>query len=296
MKTQKKIIIFLSIAFLIIASIIIGRAVINSKIEKAIKKERGKPTGVLAYTVKESDFYQNIETFGTAIANKSFSIRIKKENIIKSIDFNKQQFVKKGTIIASLKDRDIIAPFEGRLGKREITPGILGDSNSIIATLDDSTKLKIDIKLPENYIGILKNGLRVEATTDAFNKVFNGEVKTVSSRVDPTSRSILAQIEVSNPQLELIPGILLNVKVIYNERKSLSIPEESLVIEGDNKFVYLIEKNILKKNKVNIGLRNFGKVEVLSGLKAGDEIVAEGTNKVRNKAKVTIKNSNKKTK
>jgi len=89
---------------------------------------------------------------------------------------------------------------------------------------------------------------------------------------------------------------LLNVKVIYNERKSLSIPEESLVIEGDNKFVYLIEKNILKKNKVNIGLRNFGKVEVLSGLKAGDEIVAEGTNKVRNKAKVTIKNSNKKTK
>jgi membrane fusion protein (multidrug efflux system) len=296
MKTQKKIIIFLSVAFLIIVSIIIGRAVINSKIEKAIKKERGKPTGVLAYTVKESDFYQNIETFGTAIANKSFSIRIKKENIIKSIDFNKQQFVKKGTIIASLKDRDIIAPFEGRLGKREITPGILGDSNSIIATLDDSTKLKIDIKLPENYIGILKNGLRVEATTDAFNKVFNGEVKTVSSRVDPTSRSILAQIEVSNPQLELIPGILLNVKVIYNERKSLSIPEESLVIEGDNKFVYLIEKNILKKNKVNIGLRNFGKVEVLSGLKAGDKIVAEGTNKVRNKAKVTIKNSNKKTK
>jgi len=296
MKTQKKIIIFLSVAFLIIASVIIGRTIINSKIEKAIKKERNKPLGVIAYTVKNSDFYQSIETFGTAIANKSFSIRIKKENIIKSIDFNKQQFVKKGTIIASLKDRDIIAPFEGRLGKREITPGIFGDGNSIIATLDDSTKLKVDIKLPENYIGILKNGLRVEATTDAFNKIFNGEVKTVSSRVDPTSRSILAQIEVSNPQLELIPGILLNIKVIYNERKSLSIPEESLVIEGDDKFVYLIEKNILKKNKVKIGLRNFSKVEVLSGLKVDDQIVAEGTNKVRNKAKVTIKNLNKKTK
>ena len=71
--------------------------------------------------------------------------------------------------------------------------------------MDDSTKLKVDIKLPENYVGILKNGLRVEATTDAFDKVFEGEVKTVSSRVDPTSRSILAQIEVSNPDLELIP-------------------------------------------------------------------------------------------
>ena len=95
MKTNKKIILFLSIFFFIIVSIIIGRAIINSKIEKAIKKARGKPSGVIAYSVKESSFFQSIETFGTAIANKSFSIRIKKENIIKSIDFNKQQFVKK---------------------------------------------------------------------------------------------------------------------------------------------------------------------------------------------------------
>ncbi len=289
MKTKNKIIVFLSISFLIIASIIIGRAFINSKIDDAIKKARNRPIEVVSYTVKKSDFYQSIETFGTAIANKSFSIRIKKENIIKSIDFNKQQIIKKGTIIASLKDRNIIAPFEGRLGKREITPGILGNNNSIIATLDDSTKLKVDIKLPENYVGILKNGLKVQATSDAFNKIFNGEVKTVSSRVDPTSRSILAQIEILNPNLELIPGILLNIKVIYDERDSMSIPEESLIIQGDNKFVYLIDNNVLKRKNVRIGLRNFGKVEILSGLEIGDNIVAEGTNKVRNKAKVKIK-------
>ena len=289
MKTKNKIIVFLSIFSLIIASIIIGRAFINSKIDDAIKKARNRPIDVVSYTVKESDFYQSIETFGTAIANKSFSIRIKKENIIKSIDFNKQQIIKKGTIIASLKDRNIIAPFEGRLGKREITPGILGNNNSIIATLDDSTKLKVDIKLPENYVGILKNGLKVQATSDAFNKIFTGEIKTVSSRVDPTSRSILAQIEILNPNLELIPGILLNIKVIYDERDSMSIPEESLIIQGDNKFVYLIDNNVLKRKNVRIGLRNFGKVEILSGLEIGDNIVAEGTNKVRNKAKVKIK-------
>ena len=289
MKTKNKIIVFLSIFFLIIASIIIGRAFINSKIDDAIKKARNRPIEVISYTVKESDFYQSIETFGTAIANKSFSIRIKKENIIKSIDFNKRQIIKKGTIIASLKDRNIIAPFDGRLGKREITPGILGNNNSIIATLDDSTKLKVDIKLPENYVGILKNGLKVQATSDAFNKIFTGEVKTVSSRVDPTSRSILAQIEILNPNLDLIPGILLNIKVIYDERDSISIPEESLIIQGDNKFVYLIDNNVLKRKNVKIGLRNFGKVEILSGLEIGDNIVAEGTNKVRNKAKVKIK-------
>lgn len=293
MKTKNKIIIFLLIFFIVIASIIVGRAIIGSKIQKEIKKASSRPSGVIAYTVIEKDFFEKIETFGTAIANRSFSIRIKKENIIKSIDFNKQQFVKKGTVIASLNSGEIIAPFEGRLGKREITPGILGDSNSIIATLDDTSKLKVDIKLPENYLGILKNGLRAEATTDAFNKIFNGEVKTISSRVDPTSRSILAQIEILNPDFELIPGILLNITVIFNEKKSLSIPEESLIIQGNDKFVYLIENNILKKQKVKTGLRNFGHIEVLSGIKNGDQIVAEGTNKVRNKAKVTIKNLNK---
>lgn len=293
MKTKNKIIIFLLIFFIVIASIIVGRAIIGSKIQKEIKKASSRPSGVIAYTVIEKDFFEKIETFGTAIANRSFSIRIKKENIIKSIDFNKQQFVKKGTVIASLNSGEIIAPFEGRLGKREITPGILGDSNSIIATLDDTSKLKVDIKLPENYLGILKNGLRAEATTDAFNKIFNGEVKIISSRVDPTSRSILAQIEILNPDFELIPGILLNITVIFNEKKSLSIPEESLIIQGNDKFVYLIENNILKKQKVKTGLRNFGHIEVLSGIKNGDQIVAEGTNKVRNKAKVTIKNSNK---
>lgn len=293
MKTKNKIIIFLLIFFIVISSIIVGRAIIGSKIQKEIKKASSRPSGVIAYTVIEKDFFEKIETFGTAIANRSFSIRIKKENIIKSIDFNKQQFVKKGTVIASLNSGEIIAPFEGRLGKREITPGILGDSNSIIATLDDTSKLKVDIKLPENYLGILKNGLRAEATTDAFNKIFNGEVKTISSRVDPTSRSILAQIEILNPDFELIPGILLNITVIFNEKKSLSIPEESLIIQGNDKFVYLIENNILKKQKVKTGLRNFGHIEVLSGIKNGDQIVAEGTNKVRNKAKVTIKNSNK---
>ncbi len=289
MKTKNKIIIFLLIFFFIIVSIIIGRAFINLKINKAIKIAMNRPINIISYTVKESDFYQSIDTFGTAIANKSFSIRIKKENVIKSIDFDKQQIIKKGTIIATLKDRDIIAPFEGRLGKREITPGILGNNDSIIATLDDSTKLKVDIKLPENYVGILKNGLKVQASSDAFDKIFNGEIKTVSSRVDPTSRSILAQIEILNPNLELIPGILLNIKVIYDEKSSLSIPEESLVIQGNSKFVYLIENNVLKRQNIKIGLRNFGKVEVLSGLMINDKIVAEGTNKVRNKAKVKIK-------
>ena len=73
MKTKNKIIVFLSIFSLIIASIIIGRAFINSKIDDAIKKARNRPIDVVSYTVKESDFYQSIETFGTAIANKSFS-------------------------------------------------------------------------------------------------------------------------------------------------------------------------------------------------------------------------------
>ena len=291
MKTKNKIIVFLSIFFLIIASIIIGRAFINSKIDDAIKKARNRPIEVVSYTVKESDFYQSIETFGTAIANKSFSIRIKKENIIKSIDFNKQQIIKKGTIIASLRDRNIIAPFEGRLGKREITPGILGNNNSIIATLDDSTKLKVDVKLPENYVGILKNGLKVQATSDAFNKIFYGKIDSVSSRVDPSTRSVLASITVDNKNLELVPGMLLDIQIIYNETQEIGVPENSLLIQGDTAFAYkVLEDNTIEKIEVKIGKRNYGKVSILDGLSVGDKIVKEGISKVRDKIKIKIIN------
>ena len=289
MKTKTKIIIFLSVITIILAAIIGGRAIIAQKISVKIAESKKAPVGVIATKAKYSQFYNQIESFGTAISNQSYSIRIKKDNLVSSVNFDSYPYVKKGTVIATLVNNEkIIAPFDGRIGKREITPGILGGENSIIANLDDIKFLKLDIKLPENYLGVIKQGLKVEVSTDAFPKIFKGIIETISSRVDPTTRSILVQAKIQNENEELIPGMLLNAKVIFNEKQSLGVPEEALLIQGDDKYIYKINNNEIVQTKVAIGRRNFGKVEILSGLNENDLILAEGTNKVRPKSKVKI--------
>ena len=289
MKTKTKIIIFLSVITIILAAIIGGRAIIAQKISVKIAESKKAPVGVIATKVKYSQFYNQIESFGTAISNQSYSIRIKKDNLVSSVNFDSYPYVKKGTVIATLVNNEkIIAPFDGRIGKREITPGILGGENSIIANLDDIKFLKLDIKLPENYLGVIKQGLKVEVSTDAFPKIFKGIIETISSRVDPTTRSILVQAKIQNENEELIPGMLLNAKVIFNEKQSLGVPEEALLIQGNDKYIYKINNNEIAQAKVAIGRRNFGKVEILSGLNENDLILAEGTNKVRPKSKVKI--------
>ena len=209
--------------------------------------------------------------------------------MVNSIDFDKYSFVKKGSEIAKLiNGKSITAPFSGRVGKREITQGILGGQNSIIANLDDIKLLKVDVKLPENYLSVIKKGLKVFVNTDAYNEIFLGKIESVSSRVDPTTRSILVQAKIENKQEKLIPGMLLNLKVIFNQKKSLSIPEASLIIQGKEKFAYKINNNEIKKVKVVAGRRIEGRIEIISGLQENETILAEGTNKVRPKKKVKI--------
>ena len=232
-------------------------------------------------------FYKSIETFGTAIAENSKTYRVTKDNIVGNLNI-KNRFVKKDEIIVALKDgKSVVADFEGKIGKREIAQGVLG-SNSLIITLDDLKKIVIDIKVPENYVGVLKPGLKVEISNSAFNKVFNGKVDSISSRIDPSTRSILARILVDNSNFEIIPGQLMTVKVIYNEINEIGVPESSLTIQGDTAFVYIVNNNTAEKKIVKIGKRNFGKVSILSGVSEGDIVISEGVSKVRNKTKVKI--------
>ena len=164
-------------------------------------------------------------------------------------------------------------------------------TESFILTLDDTTSILLNIKVPEIYLNILKPGLSAEVKSDSFEKKFYGTIESVSSRVDPSTRSVLASIIVENKDLKLIPGMLLDIKIIYDKKEQLGIPENSLLIQGETAFVYkVLEDNTVNKIKVKIGKRNFGKVSVLSGINEGDLVISEGVSKVRNKAKVKIIN------
>ena len=287
MKIASKLRIFLVIFFIIIFSIIAARYFIGLHFEKKFSV-RPAP-GVIVTKVEKSLFYKSIETFGTAIAQNSKTYRVQKDNIAGNLNIE-NRFVKKDEVIIALKDgKNIIADFAGKVGKREIAQGVLG-SNSLIVTLDDLKKIVIDIKVPENYVGILKPGLKAEIINSAFNKTFKGRIDSISSRIDPSTRSILARIVADNSDFEIIPGQLMTVKVIYDEVNQIGVPESAVTIQGNTAFVYVVNNNIAEKKNIKIGKRNFGKVSVISGIEEGDAVISEGISKVRNKSKIKVLN------
>ena len=285
MKTSTKLKTFLIIIFIAIFAIIAARYFIGLHFKKKFSVRQAP--GVIVEKVEKTRFYKSIETFGTAIAQNSKTYRIKKDNVVGNLSIE-NRFVKKDEIIVALRNgENITADFEGKLGKREIAQGVLG-SNSLIITLDDLKKIIIDIKVPESYVGVLKPGLKVEISNSAFNKVFRGKVDSISSRIDPSTRSILARILVENYDFKIIPGQLMTVKVIYNEINQIGVPESALTIQGNTSFVYVVTNDVVERKNVEIGKRNFGKVSIISGVSEGDLVISEGVSKVRDKAKVKI--------
>ena len=285
MKQSNKIKTIVILILIIIFGIIAARHFVGLHFKKKFSV-RPAPSVIIS-KVDETIFFKSIETFGTAIARNSKTYRVKENDIVGNFNID-ERFVKKGDIIVALKEnQNIVAEFAGKLGKREIAQGVLG-SDSLIITLDDIKNIFIDIKIPENYVGVIKKGLKAEISSSAFKRNFKGKIDSVSSRIDPSTRSILARVIVKNDNFQIIPGQLMTVKIIYDEEKELGVPESAVTIQGNTSFVYIVEDNIAKKRNIEIGKRNFGKVSVLSGLEKNEEVVIEGISKVRNNLKVKI--------
>ena len=289
MKRSTKTISIIIIFFLIIAIVIVGRTMVGNHFKKKFSKI--PPPGILVTEVITKEFSEKIETFGTAISKKSKTFKIKKDDLFE--DLKLKNFVEEGEVLIKLKSGNILAPFSGVLGYTGLTEDILVSNNIFIITLDDNSIIYSDIKIPENYSASIKKGLPVEVRLSSHKeKNFLGEVDFVSSRINADTRSLLSRIKVENKDLELISGSLLEVSVKFNLRNSLSVPDTSVMIEGDKSYVYKIdEKNIANKTEVKTGLRGNRNIEIISGLNEGDTIVAEGLKKVRPRGKIKpIKN------
>ena len=284
MKRSTKITSIILIFFFVIAAVIVARTMIGNHFKKKFSKI--PPPGIIVTEVVEKEFSENIETFGTAISKKTESFKIRKDDL--DGDLKLKNFVKKGEILIKLKSGDIIAPFSGVLGYTGLTEDILVTNNIIIITLDDNSIIYSDIKIPENYSASIKKGLPVEVKISSYkDKIFSGEVDFVSSRINADTRSLLSRIKVKNDDLNLISGSLLEVSVKFNLRNSLSVPDTSVMVEGDKSYVYLIDdENTANKTEVITGLRGDKSIEIISGLNVGDIIVAEGLKKVRPQGKI----------
>ena len=284
MKRSTKITSIIIIFFLIIAGVIVARTMIGMHFQKKFGKRQ--PPGIIVTTVNQKIFQNKVETFGTAVPIRTKAYNIEKYEIISPIKFN--QKIKKGDVIAKLKTRNIIAPFDGVIGKRNFSDDIEVSESSIVINLEDASILFVDVDIPGIYSNFIKENLSVDVKLSGNNdKIYSGIIDSAASRIDVEKRSLAARVKLENDNLEILPGSLLEISIKYNERNSLSIPDTSIMLEGNKTFAYKVSAdNITNKTEITIGIRNGGYVEVISGLNEKDNIVAEGLKKVRPGGKI----------
>jgi membrane fusion protein, multidrug efflux system len=192
-----------------------------------------------------------------------------------------------GAAQARLEDTVIRAPFSGRVGLRRVSVGTLISPGDVITTLDDTSVIKLDFSVPENFLATLREGLSIRATAPAYpGRSFTGSVSSIDSRVDMNTRSVTVRALLANEDGALKPGMFLNVMLANDERAALVIPEEALTPEAERQYVFVVADGKASRREVRIGGRRPGSVEILAGLNAGERVIVEGTQKVRDGAVV----------
>lgn len=193
-----------------------------------------------------------------------------------------------------LRDRLVIAPFSGRVGLRMVSPGALVSPGEPITTLVDDSRMKLDFSVPAIYFASVRPGTRIEATTPVLpGQTFSGLVSSVDSTIDPITRAMTVRAVIDNADHALVGGMLMTLDLLRNERRAVVISEEAIIPQGESRHVLVVAESggmlRAEKRPVELGARMPGRVEILSGLEVGEQIVTHGTLKVRPGMPVRIK-------
>ena len=191
---------------------------------------------------------------------------------------------------ARLSDRVIRAPFSGVLGLRRVSIGTLVTPGTAIAALDDISVIKVDFTLSERFLGAVRRGMPIEARSVAFrDRVFEGEVTAVSTRVDVATRTVTVRAEIDNAEGELRPGMLLTTRLPLDPAERLAVPEGAVMARADQHFAFVLaDDDTVMRRQITIGRRQPGLVEVLDGLAEGDRVVNDGILRVREGTRVEV--------
>lgn len=190
-------------------------------------------------------------------------------------------------IESQLADRLIKAPFEGVVGLRNISLGALVEPGDVITTLDDDRVMKLDFPVPSLFLPSLVPGLTIEAQAPALgDQAFDGEVASVSSRVDPVTRSVQVRALIENPERQLRPGLLMRVELLRDPREAVMVPEAAILQRGVEHAVLVVDEHadgqtVAERREVKVGLRRPGEVEIVTGLSLGERVITHGADKAR---------------
>jgi membrane fusion protein, multidrug efflux system len=180
------------------------------------------------------------------------------------------------------------APFDGVVGLRKASVGDFIDVGKDIVNLEQIDPLKVDFRVAEVYVGAVKPGQNLQLGVDAFaGDRFDGEVYAIDPLIDESGRSILLRARLPNQDGRLRPGMFARISLVLNEREdAIQVPEQALVPQGQDQFVFKVVDGKAAFTKVKVGIRRDGMAEIVEGLSPGDQVVTAGQLKIRDGAPV----------
>ncbi|MGH9366986.1 MAG: efflux RND transporter periplasmic adaptor subunit [Thermoanaerobaculia bacterium] len=191
---------------------------------------------------------------------------------------------------ARLAKTRIMAPFEGVVGRRLVSPGAFLRSGDVITDLARIDRVKVGFAVPERHLADLKRGALVSVTTVTYpGRPFSGSVDVVDPILDPATRSANLVAVIPNPKRELRPGMSADVTAVLAERPdAITVPDVAIFAEGDRNYLYVVKPDsTVTRRAVELGSRQPGRVEVREGVSPGERIVRAGHQKLFEGAKIS---------
>ena len=259
--------------------------------EEGQRVEKGQELVTLDETKLAASLAQAEANFQLSKATFERSRQLYEEKLISQQEFDQAAAAFQANVAnldlmrRQLKDARIVAPFEGVMSVRNISPGQVISKNTIVSWLIDLDPVKIEFQIPERYLGQVREKQRIEVKVAAYpEETFTGEVFFVSPYVDPTNRTALVKAEIPNPDLTLKPGMFANLDLTLTVREnSVVIPEAAItqILTNNRAIIFEVDReNVARMKTIRTGVRLVGAIEVLEGVEAGDRVIVEGLQKV----------------
>lgn len=230
----------------------------------------------------------------TKLRKNGFATQQDWDNAKAQLDVAKSSY-EHASALAALKA--IKAPFDGITGIAQVNVGQYVQVGTVIVTLQNLDAMKVDFTVPEQVAGSLKIGLPVHFGVEETGYPMTGRLIGFDPKVDPATHLVSAQALLDNQDHKVLPGQFLRVRIdLPSEPDVLTLPQTAVITSLYGDYVYLVEsddsaKNGMKKavqTFVQTGRRDQGLIEIKSGLKAGDEVVSAGQNKLQNGAPIIV--------
>jgi membrane fusion protein, multidrug efflux system len=196
-------------------------------------------------------------------------------------------------IRTSITKTELRAPFNGKLGLKNISPGAYVTPSTIVTNIRAVDRLKLEFTVPEKYSSRISNGMNVLFAVNAGTPKYHATVIASESGITENSRSLKVRAVVTNKDKDLVAGSFAQVNLLFGENtKALMIPTESVVPDARNKKVIVYHSGIARFQVVTTGLRDSSKIEIVSGINAGDTVVTTGLLFIKPDAKIQITKTN----